>query len=886
MREDVADHPGKRTEPSAVSVGKQLDRILESATFCRAPGLSKFLRHLVEQAINGNIAPLKEYSVGIDVFDRGSSFDPRIDTIVRVQAGKLRKKLSEYYAAEGHADAILIEVPKGQYVATFRQAAQTHAGGEYPSILIQQETNHRGGGVPVWSSLPAARTPLIGRDKEVEVVTRMLLSDDVRLVTLSGAGGSGKTRLAIQVASGLIEQFSAGIWFVPLAGISDPGMVASTIGEAVPFRNVAAGDYHIGLKGPMLLVIDNAEHLIESAPLFGQLLDATNALKILVTSRSILRVYGEHQFCVPPLPTPDLNRLPPADSLRENAAVELFVQRAVAADSGFELNTSNHRAVAEICVRLDGLPLAIELAAPAIRMLPPAAILRRLEGSLDLLSGGARDLHSRQQTLRSTVAWSYALLNPFEQRLFRRLAVFTGGCTLESAEAVCDTRRDLGGGTLTGLSSLVDKSLLQQREARTREPRFVMLESIRQYAFERLTEIGEEVPTRRSHAAYALVLAEELQPHGAQSISDWVEQCDAEHDNLRAALDWLVTTDHGEWALRLGVALFQFWEAKEYLSEGRQRLLSILRMKSAAAATSARARVSFCAAVFMAAQSDYDAAFRLFDDARRLYAGLEDPKGVAAAVSALGVNRRLRGDLSSGRLWLEQALSMYRVLEDRPGIAGSATNLANVLNAQGEHGTARTLMNEALEIFQQLGDSSGVAWSLHWLGDIAYQEDAAEPNEARRLYAEAAEIFGAIGDRWGMARSYADLGFVACQKGELLQARALFARSLNTLLTLGHTRGMVRVFEGLACLAIETRDFERALILSGVAAGLRDVLGSTPSPDEKITLQQKLQAAWKNLDTSCARNLWSHGSGMPLEDAIRYALESPEDPVRLAATRK
>lgn len=885
MPGDVRADPGKPAGPSAVSVGKQLDRILESATFCGAPSLSRFLRHLVEQAIDGNAAPLKEYSIGVEVFDRGSSFDQRIDPIVRVQAGKLRAKLSEYYATEGCADAILIEVPKGQYAATFRQTAQADAG-EYLSIPIRQESNDRGGHEPVWGSLPAVRTPLIGREKEVEAVTRMLLSDDVRLVTLSGAGGSGKTRLAIQVVSGLIDRFSAGIWFIPLAGVSDAGIVASTIAHAVPFRNAATGDYRIVRKGPMLLVIDNAEHLLESAPLFGQLLDATSTLKILVTSRSILHLYGEHQFSVPPLPTPDLNRLPPADRLRENAAVELFVQRAVAADSGFELNSSNHRAVAEICVRLDGLPLAIELAAPAIRMLPPAAILRRLERSLDLLTGGARDLHSRQQTLRSTVAWSYALLNPSEQRLFRRLAVFSGGCTLESAEAVCDTCRDLGVDALTGLSSLVDKSLLQQSEDPTREPRFVMLESIRQYAFERLIESGEEVQTRRSHAAYALVLAEESRPHGAQGISDWVEQCDAEHDNLRAALDWLVETDHGEWALRLSLALFQFWEAKEYLSEGRQRLLGILRMKSTAASTAARARISFCAGAFMAAQRDYDGAFRLFDDARRLYAGLDDQKGIAAAVTALGTNRRLCGDLSSGRVWLEQAVGMYRVLEDRPGIAGAATNLADVLNAQGEHGAARTLMHEALEIFRQLGDSSGIAWSLNRLGDIANHEETGELSEARRLYGEAAEIFHTIGDRWGMARSYADLGFVACQQSELLEARALFVHSLETLLTLGHSRGMARVFEGLACLAIETEDFERALTLAGVAAGLRDAIGSAPRADEKTRLQQKLQAAWENLDISRARNLWRQGSGMPVNDAIRYALESPEDPVRPAATRK
>lgn len=881
--DDMSDHPGKSAEPSAVSVRKQLDRILDSASFRGAPGLRRFLRHLVEQAIDGNIAPLKEYSVGVEVFDRGSSFDPRIDTIVRVQARALRSKLSDYYATEGYADAILIEVPKGQYVATFRQTAQAPAG-QYPSTPLREESKVRGA---AWSSLPAVRTPLVGRKKEVETVTRMLLSDDVRLVTLSGAGGSGKTRLAIEVGSGLIAHFSAGIWFIPLAAISDPGLVASTIAQAVPFRNATAGDYQISLKDPMLLVIDNAEHLLESAPLFGQLLDATDSLKILVTSRSILHVYGEHHFSVPPLPTPELNRLPPVDRLCENAAVDLFVQRAIAADSGFELNSSNHRAVAEICVRLDGLPLAIELAAAAVRMLPPAAILRRLERSLDLLTGGARDLHSRQQTLRNTVAWSYDLLNPFEQRLFRRLAVFAGGCTLESTEAVCNTRCDLGLDVLTGLSSLMDKSLVQQGEDRQREPRFLMLESIRQYAFERLRESGEETQTRRSHAAYALVLAEELRPERAQrSIAGWLENCDSEHDNLRAALDWLVEADHGEWALRLGLALFQFWEAREHLVEGRQRLLSILRMKSTAAAASARARISFCTAAFMASQRDYGEAFQLFDDARRLYAELDDQKGVAAAVTAMGTNRRLSGDLSSGRVWLEQALGLYRDLQDRPGIAGAAANLADVLNAQKEHRAARTLMREALEIFRQLGDSSGIAWSLNRLGDIAYQEEPDNLNEARRLYGEAAEIFLRIGDRWGIARSHSDLAFVACQQSELLEARELFVQSLKTLLTLGHTRGMARVFEGLACLAIKSEDFERALTLAGVAAGLRDALGSAPRADEEITLQQELQAAWKNLDASCARNLWTRGAGMPLDDAIRYALEPIEGPVRPAAIRR
>ncbi len=278
MREDVAEHRGIPAEPSAVSVRKQLDRILQSATFCSAPGLSRFLRHLVEQAIDGTTAPLKEYSVGVEVFDRGSSFDPRIDPIVRVQARKLRAKLSEYYAAEGYDDPILIEVPKGQYVAALRQTAHVDAG-ESLSFPVRDESQIQGGYVLARTSLPAVRTPLIGRDREVEVVTRMLLSDDVRLVTLPGAGGSGKTRLAIQVASGLISSLCSWRLVHSAGGNLRSRHSSSYHRAALPFRDAAAGDYQICLKGPMLLVIDNAEHLLESAPLFGQLLDATDALE-------------------------------------------------------------------------------------------------------------------------------------------------------------------------------------------------------------------------------------------------------------------------------------------------------------------------------------------------------------------------------------------------------------------------------------------------------------------------------------------------------------------------------------------------------------------------------------------------------------------------------
>jgi predicted ATPase len=315
-----------------------------------------------------------------------------------------------------------------------------------------------------------------------------------------------------------------------------------------------------------LLLLDNFEQVLAAAPLVTKLLDACAALKMLVTSRAVLHVYGEQEYPVPPLAVPDPKRLPPLEELSQNPAVTLFVQRAAAVNPAFVLTADNARAVAEICARLDGLPLAIELAAPRVRMLPPAAMLARLKSRLDLLTSPACDLPARQQALRKTIDWSQGLLSTAEQKLFRRLSVFAGGCTLEGAEAVCDTRGDLEVDLFDGMASLVDKSLLRQVETRQGEPRFLMLETLREYGLEQLAASGEQEVTRRAHAAYCLVLAEEgnRQLTAAES-EEWLVLCDAEHDNFRAALNWLVECQNAEWALRLGLALFWFWEAREHL---------------------------------------------------------------------------------------------------------------------------------------------------------------------------------------------------------------------------------------------------------------------------------------------------------------------------------
>src|SRR6266478_4981863 len=363
------------------------------------------------------------------------------------------------------------------------------------------------------TNLPMQRTGFVGREKEVAAAKELVLRKDVRLVTVTGPGGIGKTRLAAQVASGLVESFPGGTHFVPLSSLSDPGLIASAIVQTLGIRE-AGGQSPLEIlkenlqsswQAPMLLLLDNFEHLVQAAPTVAELLAMSPHLKILVTSRAALHVYGEHEFPVPPLALPDSRSQPTVETLSQCPAVALFVQRAVAARPDFELSRENASAVTEICSRLDGLPLAIELAAARVKVLSPSSMRTRLASRLQLLTGGARDLPQRQQTLRAAMDWSYDLPSATEQKLFRRLSVFVGGCTLEGAEAVCDTKDDLDLDLLDGMASMVDKSLLRQVEQAKGESRFVMLETIREYALEKLEASGEEALTKRAHAAYCLV---------------------------------------------------------------------------------------------------------------------------------------------------------------------------------------------------------------------------------------------------------------------------------------------------------------------------------------------------------------------------------------------
>jgi len=555
------------------------------------------------------------------------------------------------------------------------------------------------------SNLPVQPTPLVGREKEVAEVRGQLRRADVSLLTLTGPGGTGKTRLGLQVAAELLDEFEDGVFFVALATITGPEMVAPTVAGALDVREISGRSSEQGLKDylrnkEMLLVLDNFEQVVEAAPLLGSLIGACPGLKVLATSRGVLRIYGERVYQVPAMRLPNPGRLPPIERLNHYEAIRLFTERARTVKGDFEITDENAPAVAEICVRLDGLPLAIELAAARIKLLPPRTMLNRLEDNrLKLLKGGARNLPERQQTLRGAIDWSFALLEKRERMLFARLAVFSGGCAPEAMELICDTED-----ALEEAESLLDKSLLRQEEGPEEEPRFVMLETIHEYAGEKLQESGEADTVCRRHAEYFLSLAERAEPRlgGPEQVA-WFERLETENDNVRAALSWAIERGESEMGLRLAEALRSFWYARGHYVEGRGWISRFL---------------GGLGKLFMD-QGDHDRAEELYEEVLVLSRELGEASTLVNCLINLGYVSLFQGRHAKATALGKEAASLSR----ERGFTGSHVRALNCLGwaalLREDHEQASVLYKESLALYKEPGDKASAAESLEGLACAA-----------------------------------------------------------------------------------------------------------------------------------------------------------------------
>ena len=669
--------------------------------------------------------------------------------------------------------------------------------GEFPPLKSLNQTN-----------LPVQPTPLVGRKHELDEILTLSRRDDVRLLTLTGPGGSGKTRLALQASGELVEDYPGGVWFVPLASVTDVEFVLPTIATTLGTKDEL--EDHLRER-TTLLVLDNLEHLVETAPRLAELLAAAPQLKILATSRERLALAAEHEYVVPPLPTAD--------------AVELFVARARQLDPRFEPGDG----VAEICRRLDGLPLALELAAARVKVLTPGQILSRLERRLDLLATGARDLPERQRTLRNTIAWSYGLLDEMERSLFARLAVFPGSFDLEAAE-------DVAAAELDQLQSLVDKSLLRHTHAR----RFFMLETISDYAVEQLEQTGAGDSIRRRHVDHFLALAERaaVELRGPNQTV-WLSRLDAEHDNFRSALTWLGGADEAELELRLSIALTRFWYVRGHIIEARSWLDKALAANEVLAASAEqpaplRAQVATSASAFALIQGDYPEATRLSEESLQLARGQGDPGRIANALSNLGAVVLAGGDTTRARPLLEEAAALSRELDEKPVAARAINNLGDLALTVGEYARAETLFQESLELLRELGDTSNVARSLF------------------------------------------NLGAAALQLGQHGEALSRFRESIALSREMEDKEDLAWCLEGFAALAAAEGNPKRAARLLGAAAALLDAMGGKFKPFERLLHDETMAATRSRLTPHSFDTARAEGESLSLEQAVEYALETTD----------
>lgn len=680
--------------------------------------------------------------------------------------------------------------------------------------------------------LPLAATSFIGRTRETQQLKRLITR--VRLLTLTGPGGCGKTRLAVQVATDLRSATVGSVFFVPLAPINDPNLVTAAIAQTLHVGEVTGVALLDSLTAYLrerrvLLILDNFEHVLAAAPLVAQLLSAAPQLHILVTSRAALQLSFEQEFAVPPLPYPDLAALPPLANLADCPSVALFVARARAVRPHFALNSANAAAVAQICACLDGLPLAIELAAARIRLSAPQTLLHLLGNRLTLLTGGPKDAPARHQTLRATIDWSYDLLDAREKTFFVQLAVFTGGSSLEAIVAICDhaSAQPLAGRqhsathpqmVLDSLTSLLAKNLLRQVEGPEGEPRFMLLETIGEYAQERLKAQGDTL-VRQRHADYYVELAQKMQLslHGTQQGAG-MRRLAYEHDNIRTALAWLLTCAASEQAARLCATLELFWYWNGYLSEGRRWLAAVLA-NGGTLSQAARAKVLDVAGGLAWAQGDFTQAKAFSNPSLALWRELDDPQGVVEAINTLGLVAESEGNYADAVTWYEAGLALRRQLGDSAAIALALSNLGDALLYMGSYLYANQLLEEGYTRYTQLGDQRGAADALVSLGDAALLQGF--PAQATPLFEQSLQLF----------------------------------RQIQTV----NRRRVAHCLERLAGALTVLHQPQRGAQLLGTAAALRETIGAPIPPASQPYYAQTLSDIQAQLDSEEFARAWAQG---------------------------
>jgi predicted ATPase/transcriptional regulator with XRE-family HTH domain len=782
---------------------------------------------------------------------------------------------------------------------------------EQPTGILADTTTARLPRTQHPNNLPTQLNSFVGRTRELARIRALLSQEGVRLLVLTGPPGVGKTRLALQAAGDVLPQFKDGVFFVSLVTVTEPTILISTIATTFGIRERARESLLEQLKEHLrnkevLLLLDNFEQVAESAPLLSDILESTPDVKILVTSRHVLHIYGEYCMPVDPLSLPDwmdpeaqaqahtnssrevalamgTNGVdgsiagaphcegPSAQEAGRSEAVQLFIARAEASRPGFRPLSEDISIIARICLKLEGLPLAIELAAARVPFLPPQTILTRLSSRLKLLTRGARNLPARQQTLRNAIEWSYDLLDEAEKKLFRRLAVFAGGRTLEAIEAICNLKGDLKIDMLDGVSSLVDKSLLQQREGLRGEPRFVMLETIHEYANERLEESGEGWELRLAHAQYFLQLAEsvERELHGSKQAKS-LDRLEVEHDNLRSALQWAMGQEQGEIALRLSASLHEFWTMRGYLSEGRAWLEGALKEGIGAPAAS-RAKALMATGVLSLAQGDLVGARTMLEESISLFRELGDKQSIVWASRSLGNGLRYQGDYKSSYTILEPALILARELGNKWDIAILLGDLGIVAHALGDEKAARARYDESLELMRELSDTQGIAMMLVNQGELSRAQG--DYDEAYSLYSEGLVLARKLRHKWGTGMVLHNLGHVASHQGKHQDAWALFAESLQIFYELRAKRDIAYCLAAIAGVYGVQRQPERAAVLFAAAQVISNSISSRLDPADETDYERNLADTKAQMSDAKWAQAWERGEQLSLDQAVDFALE-------------